>query len=1065
MSAFLEAFNIVYDNFLMHYGVSKLDGSPGRGSGRYELGSGEDPYQHSSSFLERYELLKNQNPTYTDPATGKTYTGESAIARMMGYKSTTKFRIDKSIEISNERTDKYNVAQRLRNSGMGYSEIGRAMGINESSVRSLLNAGAKDNMERARNTAEFLKQQIEEKGMIDIGPGVENYLGISRDKLNQAVAILEKEGYVNLKGGLKNITDPTGTNQINMNVIAPIGSKSSDIYSYGDIQFMSEADYNAFREKMGIATITEFKSTDNGETYIKNYVYPESMDSSRLKINYADDGSGGIDKDGTIEIRRGVEDLSLGNATYAQVRILVDGNRYLKGMAVYADDSEFPDGVDVIFNTNKTKDTPKLEVLKDTAKNLAKDPDNPFGSTIKENGQYEYTGSDGKKHLGLINKTREEGDWNQWKDKLPSQFLSKQRTQLAERQLNLAIKEKEQEYNDICALENNTLKKSLLETYASDCDSASVHLYAAALPRQKHQVLISVPSMKDDEVYAPNYKDGEKVCLVRYPHGGTFEIPELTVNNKQADAVKTLGKVSKDCVAVNSKVAARLSGADFDGDTVMVIPTKSNGIKISTSKPLKGLEGFDPKTTYATTKKVDSNGKERYFNKYGQEVKIMSNTNTQMGIISNLITDMTIAGATTDELARAVRHSMVVIDAEKHKLDYRSSEKENAIASLKKKYQGYTTESGDEKGGASTLISRAKSEVNVEKTQGSGKVNVKYDKNGKLNSEYDPSQPEGKIIFKKADDSKSNYVTVKDSVTKKNMTVFTSDETTGKFKNVYQKSGSDKLYYKSDEKDSLGKKIEKEASTSNLWYNKGGEETIDISTGKSTKKYSKVTTEKVSTKERTQKSSQMAETNDASTLISKYNTQMEKLYANYANTLKKLANEARKTAYYTENSKYNPSAKNTYSKEVESLNNKIDISEKNKPKERQAQVLATSRANAKIQGSGTKLTKEETKKIKQQELSKARSELNAKRTKIDISDSEWEAIQAGALSDAKLRKLFNYADTDALREKATPRSRKTVTDSMISRIKSMQANGKTNAEIASALGLSAATVAKYGSQD
>lgn len=169
MSAFLEAFNIVYDNFLMHYGVSKLDGSPGRGSGRYELGSGEDPYQHSSSFLERYELLKSQNPTYTDPATGKTYTGESAIARMMGYKSTTKFRIDKSIEISNERTDKYNVAQRLRNSGMGYSEIGRAMGINESSVRSLLNAGAKDNMERARNTAEFLKQQIEEKGMIDIG--------------------------------------------------------------------------------------------------------------------------------------------------------------------------------------------------------------------------------------------------------------------------------------------------------------------------------------------------------------------------------------------------------------------------------------------------------------------------------------------------------------------------------------------------------------------------------------------------------------------------------------------------------------------------------------------------------------------------------------------------------------------------------------------------------------------------------------------------------------------------------------------------------------------------------
>ena len=51
-----------------------------------------------------------------------------------------------------------------------------------------------------------------------------------------------------------------------------------------------------------------------------------------------------------------------------------------------------------------------------------------------------------------------------------------------------------------------------------------------------------------------------------------------------------------------------------------------------------------------------------------------------MGKISNLITDMTLLGASEDKLARAVRHSMVVIDDEKHHLDYKQSEKDNNIA-------------------------------------------------------------------------------------------------------------------------------------------------------------------------------------------------------------------------------------------------------------------------------------------------------------------------------------------------------------------------------------------------
>ena len=78
-----------------------------------------------------------------------------------------------------------------------------------------------------------------------------------------------------------------------------------------------------------------------------------------------------------------------------------------------------------------------------------------------------------------------------------------------------------------------------------------------------------------------------------------------------------------------------------------------------------------------------------------------------MGKVSNLITDMTIMGAPNDEIARAVKHSMVVIDAEKHKLDYKASAINNGIPALYKKYQGNAG------GSAATLISRATSDKKV----------------------------------------------------------------------------------------------------------------------------------------------------------------------------------------------------------------------------------------------------------------------------------------------------------------------------------------------------------------
>jgi len=64
------------------------------------------------------------------------------------------------------------------------------------------------------------------------------------------------------------------------------------------------------------------------------------------------------------------------------------------------------------------------------------------------------------------------------------------------------------------------------------------------------------------------------------------------------------------------------------------------------------------------------------------------NEQMQMGMISNLIMDMTLKGASPDELARATRHSMTIIDAKKHDLNWKQSEKDNNIQELRLRYQG-----------------------------------------------------------------------------------------------------------------------------------------------------------------------------------------------------------------------------------------------------------------------------------------------------------------------------------------------------------------------------------------
>ena len=849
--------------------------------------------------MSRIEELKKQGMS------------EKEIADSFGL-TTTQFRTQKSLAKNERRALEVATAKGLREKGYSLNEIAEKMGYtNDSSIRSLLNESSETNMNQAQKTADFLRKQIDEKGMIDVGTGVERELGISKEKLNQALYILEMEGYPVYGGGVPQVTNPG--KQTNIKVICPPGTEHKDIYDYENVH-----------------SLTDYVSHDGGETF-DTFVYPKSMDSKRLQICYAEEG--GIHKDGVIELRRGVDDLSLGDSHYAQVRILVDDTKYLKGMAIYSDD--LPPGVDVRFNTNKKQGTPMGDVLK----NIKDDPDNPFGSLIKAGGQSYYIDKDGKRQLSLINKRAEEGDWGAWSDKLPSQFLSKQSLHLVKKQLGLAASDKLAEFDEICHLTNPTVKKTLLKSFADDCDAAAVHLQAAALPRQKYQVILPITSMKDTEVYAPNYKNGEQVALIRYPHGGTFEIPILTVNNKHSEARKTLGN-ALDAIGINSKVAERLSGADFDGDTVMVIPTGGK-VKITSTSPLKGLEGFDPKTSYP----------------YKEGMKTMRNTQTEMGKVSNLITDMTLKGATQDELARAVRHSMVVIDAEKHKLNYKQSEIDNGIASLKKKYQGHYDEDGKYHEGAATLISRAKSETSVLKRKGSPIIDPK-----------------------------------------------TGEQS---HKEVY-------------------------------------EEYVDKRTGK--------------TKVRTQASTKMAETRDARTLSSGH--PVEEAYADYANQMKSLANKARKEMVSTGKIAYSASAKATYQTQVDTLSAKLNVALRNAPKERQAQVIANANVAAKKKDNPD-MTNAEIKKAGQQALTSARVKVGAKREPIKLTDKEWEAIQAGAISENKLKQIINNVNIDELRQRATPRATTSLSSAKISKISSMNASGYSIAEIAQALGISTSTVSKY----
>ena len=908
--------NEITEDILMHYGVK-------RRSGRYPWGSGDQPYQHSGDIDIRVRELKKKGMKETD------------IVKDLGFENTSALR-DAVKRASHERKRlQVDRAKALRDDGLNNSQIAREMGVNESTVRSWFNENREVNQRRAEKAANRLREELKTKHAIDVGAGVEREMGISKGKLKEALDILVEEGYTVEGIGVPQVKDKS--KRTTVTVVHDDTVTTRDLYQ----------DYSK------IQPYGEYYSADGGETWSKRE-YPASIDSSRVKIKYGDEGPAGntgSDKDGVIEIRRGVKDLDLGNSHYAQVRILVDGTHYLKGMAMYSDD--IPDGVDIVFNTNKKKGTPKMDVMKE----IQSDPDNPFGAYIKADGQSYYDDPNGtyinpktgnKAKLSAINKLKEEGDWDKSSKNLSQQFLSKQPMQLIKQQLDLTYADYNSQYDEITKIPNPTVRKKMLLEFAGECDSATIHLQAAALPRQQTRVILPVTQLKENEVYAPYLKNGEKVSLVRYPHGGTFEIPQLTVNNNNKSAKKILGN-AVDAIGINAKVAERLSGADFDGDTVVVIPTNSR-VRIKSTKPLEGLKDFDPKSEYPY--------------KEGMTVMTKARTQREMGIVSNLITDMTLRGAPESDIVKAVKHSMVVIDAAKHKLDFKQSEKDNDIATLKERWQPRYDLEGNKigTGGASTLLSRRKQTVQVPERRGSTRINKE----------------------------------------------------TGE------------LEYKESGRTYINKKGERVKAMQNVPLISTIDDMRKLSSG----------------------------------------TPQENAYADYGNTMKALANKARKEAANTPNLKYSSTANKTYKAEVDELLSALDKAERNAPKERRAQAIANSVVKAKIQDNpelsdpGNKKMLE---KIRSAAIDDARTSVGAsgRSTRIHITDKQWQAIQAGAITDSRLKSILKYTDEDELKKLAMPKKTLALSTTQQTKMRRMKTSGYTIAEIAESLGVSTSTISKY----
>jgi len=1023
------------EEFLMHAGVAHDENPPTTGSGRYPWGSGNRPHQHSWDLKSRYEKLKALGMTEKEIAAAMGFTKEewdNVNHQMVQGGHIAKLRAEKEIAVANVNSDKYEEVMWYYNhidpkTGKPYTraEIARIMGINESSVRSIENTktAAEDN--QLFRAAEQLKKISAEKGIIDVGKGVEHELGISPDRLNTVLEVLKNEGYTVENVG---INYASNTNrQFTIKALCPPGMEGT-----------------AWQHRDEIRMCQDIDGIDNVAT-LMGWQKPVKVDLNRVDILY--DENGGSKKDGMIEIRAKLdsqgnpipacEDLSLGNARYGQVRIAVDcgelGTRYIKGMAVY--NPNLPEGKDILVNSNKSIEDGVKKALKD----YNEDAPNPFGATVVQtyikdkNGNPVIDPKTGKPKLSAIqfvgtptdddHDMHVEGSWGDWSRNLPAQFLAKQNLPLVQQQLKLKTLETEAEYKDILSMTNTTVKKKMLIDYADACDAAAVDLKAAPLPGQGVHVILQSNSLKDNEVFAPNYANGTTVALVRFPHTGPFEIPVCTVNNSDKESRNQIGKNAKDAICVSNATANKLSGADFDGDTCIVIPmTRKNSqggfdkvVNIKSMESLPGLKDFNPTAEYGEKKFPDT----KYHKMTAKEKGI------EMGVVSNMITDMYAKGCEDyDHLERAVKYSMVVIDAEKHKLNYKQAYKDYNIQELKDIYQ----KKPDGSYGASSLLSQAKSPYKIDARSERYLIN--------------PETGEKQYLAPKKTE-KNERVRVKVEAPSEYRWI---DENGRAHKSKYMKDANGKDIYATYDGEI------KQDKTGNYYYDKGSGKDIWKNTGNKVKIQQEIP--------------KMEYVKDARQLLSSNPNAIEKTYADYANHMKALANTARKEYYRLQNdpkekekNKIDPKAKKIFAEEVESLNRKLEKAEKNAPRERQAQLMANSRINAALaaDNEGKYDSAEERKKLRGQCLKQARIDVGASKDRVTFTDKEWEAVQNHAIGETKLNKLLQNANSEEYKARALPRESR-ISDAKKNVVKAYYQAGYTYEQIAAMTGVSQSSI-------
>lgn len=1045
---------------IAHIGKSQAESNDitPTGSGRYLVGSGETPYQHEYNVHNEYNRYNAMG--YSD----------ADIARVMGYKSVPALRA--AVSASSEEYKNIRGAQfeALRAKGLSNSEIARQLGVSEGTVRNMVKkaeAGQSVRTTKLTNAKDMLRESVnsidtdQPFSMIDVGEGTEMYMGFGQDTKNNALIALQEEGYVVTTIQVGQVGN--STNKTTVQVLAKVNDPEF-VAEYGVSGKMNvkgevvTAEQNAL-SKYAYSHLDEIQpvtsticENEDGVEVARALEKPKQINIDRVMIaDPLDPTPSGIfdpttgkeytmgevnaAKDGTMILRPSAKDLTMtdeGNTKithYAQVRIAcTDGkgiDRYCKGMAMYGNEEDFPDGVDIIFYTNPGKVSADGKVYAESVlKKQKKEEMNPFGADLKASGQRHYIDSDGNEQLSAVNILREEGDWGNYSLSLPSQFLAKQNVPLVKEQLKATVQEKKDYIDTLSKISDPQVRNKLLEDFADSLDSQAIHLNAAGVSEQRTQVILPCTSLRGTEynedgsvkrygeVYAPGYGDGQKVAIIRYPHANICELPILIVNNNNEEGRRTIG-FGKDAIGLPKSALEQLSGADTDGDTGTVIPVSmlnNKGLTVDSKAYFKELVGFDAESTWPYVEGVTQKSKK--WNGIDKEGKTMTKAERgqEMGLVTNLIMDMSTLGdaVSHDEHVRAIKYSMVAIDAYKHNIDWRQAKEDLNITGLYSKY------SSTSRGGGMTLFTRAKS--------------MKQDV---------PEYKEGA------------YVT--DSKTGKTKKLLIDPETGEKLFTYTNGTHSKKVGETED-----GKGIYDD----------------------SVREPNKVSVEKLRYA--------WMQGKGAASLASDNPSTKEQMYVEYSDTLHALANSVRrmlsddsyhvidsdgKTIKKVDSKTYREKAKQNATEEdadiIASLRAKLEVAKRNAPKERLAQVYANAAIKARLESNPSiKDDDDALKKLKNAELASARTRTgaNGKGTRVVIDKREYEAINSGKVPKTLVADVLKKSDSESLSKCVSNASgtRQVLTASQIARIKAWAASDSrsTPYQMAKSLGVSVSTINK-----